>query len=257
MEQHFATLISQTIGVAFPAAARPFVTFFLVQAAIAVGLKLKLVAMDPSWRFLVSAPMLVFGVVVAVVELLVEHSHDLESVLRGLHVEKPARGLGAAAVAVLMMSIGSDAAEVGANPTVVGGVIEGVDAVRGASQPAWVKGITLLTALGLNQGLTWLRGYVMDWLDDLHLTKVWHYVETGGVVGFVVLLGLAPFLVIVLGVLATAAMVAMALVLRAVEQRRDAANRRACEGCRTMIRGEATVCWGCQAPQRPTVVLGQ
>ncbi len=258
MEQTIAQLISRATGAAFAATSRPALTFFLAQCAIALALKLSWIVMVPSMMWLVSGGMLVFGLLAAVGEILIEHGEEFESLLRNMHADKWIRLLGTIGVSLLMISIGAEQRTemFAADTAKLAQHLQTLTPATHSGQPMGVKVATVLFSIGLNQGLTWLRGYLLEWLDDFHLKKIWQYVETGGVVGFLILLAVAPLLILVLAGLVTLVMVGIAGAVKLQEKVADARRRRPCPACGHPIRTEAFVCWRCKTAVEPAERLG-
>ena len=256
MEQTIAQLIARATGAAFTATSRPAMTFFLCQLAIAMASRAGWIKMDPSMLWLVSIPMLVAGLIATVAEIFVEHSDQIEEIVRNLHADKVWRVIGSFFVGLLMISIGVESAAETAVPALVSASAEQLGTTTAglgdSGQPVWVKALVVVGSIGLTQGLSWLRGLVLEWLDDLHLKKIWQYVETGGVLGFLIVLALSPMLMVVLAGLVTVVMIVMALAVRGLDKLIDKSRRHACPSCGERIRHEALMCWKCKTEVEPT-----
>lgn len=250
MEQTIAQLIARATGAAFTATSRPALTFFLCQLAVALASRHGWVAMVPTMQWLVGIPMLVVGLVATVVEILIEHSAQIEELVRNVHGDKLWRVAGSFFVGLLLISIGVESGANGA-AAATPQQLDTVVSLANSGQPAWIKALVVAGTVGVTQGLTWLRALVLGWLDDLHLKSLWQYVETGGVLGFLILLALSPILTVVLALVVTLVMVAVALAVRALDKRLDSSRRRACPSCGTQARDEALVCWSCKQALEP------
>jgi hypothetical protein len=253
MEQTIAQLIARAAGGAFTATSRPALTFFLCQLAIAMASRAGWIKMEPSMLWLVSVPMLVAGLIATVVEILVEHSDEVEEVVRNVHIDKVWRVIGSFFVGLLMISIGVDSAAETVVPALASAEQLGTTTagLGDSGQPVWVKALVVVGSIGLTQGLSWLRGSVLAWLDDLHLKKFWQYVETGGVLGFLIVLALSPMLMVVLAGLVTLVMIVVALAVRGLDKMIDKSRRHACPSCGERIRDEALMCWKCKTEVEP------
>jgi hypothetical protein len=253
MEQTLSQMIARATGAAFTATSRPALTFFLCQLAIALSLRHGWLAMDPSMLWLVSLPMLGAGLVATVAEVVVEHSDQIEEVMRNVHGDKVWRIVGSFFVGLLMISIGELAAAETVIPVATGSmeVLRTSAGVRETGQPVWVDAVVVAGSIGLTQGLTWLRAMVLGWLDDLHLKKVWQYVETGGVIGLLIVLAVSPMLTVVLALVVSLVMAVVALVVRAADKVLDESRRRPCPACGVRVRQEALLCWKCKTDLEP------
>ncbi len=103
---------------------------------------------------------------------------------------------------------------------------------------------------GTAAGVQWLRGRVHETLsglgDGIHSPRTWlAYLETGGVVGLVIAVLLAPFLALTFVILAALGGALALFARRAADNR---LNRRDCPHCRQRVRVEASVCPHCRQP---------
>jgi hypothetical protein len=175
------------------------------------------------------------------------HQDELEE--RELHLDRILVLVGASFSSLLLTAVG-----VPVPPEL--GQQAPVTAVAALDHPAWLKLGSVGGAVALAEGQAWLRARIAHWLSDLGLEWIWRNLEAGGVLGLLLVAALLPALVPLLVVLVATLLGATALVVRAVDQARDARRRRPCPQCRHRVREEAVGCPDCGAELEPLRWLG-
>lgn len=118
------------------------------------------------------------------------------------------------------------------------------------------KSVLFLVAFALQWAMTWVRGEVREYVDDLELSSVWAWVETGGIGVGVALLVLAPPLILAFSIVAALLSFGLWLFIRVTAHAVDRARRRPCPSCEASIRTEALRCFACGTDVTPTRLLG-
>jgi len=249
--------VAQLVVVSGLAASRPALTLLAIQGAVLARFHF---GGDPLAinHWLVSPAAVGIGLALALVELLIEHEADAEEVYRSLHLDKGLRAVCVVATTHLLTAahlpyeIAADGATVvsamGTDPT--------ASELVAPAQPWWVVLSTVGGALAVNLLLTWGRGRWLERVHDVGLASLWQKLETGGVVGLLVGLVLAPVLVLALFLVLTLLLTAATLLIHAWNRAVDRRGRRACPYCEAPIRVEALLCKQCRREVEPAVWLG-
>ncbi|MGM0559101.1 MAG: hypothetical protein ACQEVA_22140 [Myxococcota bacterium] len=257
---------AMTVGPAFTAAARPAATFFGVQIVVALLVAYDMASLTPTFSWMISVPALVVAGVLAVMETAAKHDPDIAAVLRDLHVDNMTGAFGAFTAALLFAALGMPESEaaglIEGGSTLpepgAGDVGENASGVLGATataataehNPAVQVG-AVGGALGINLGLTWLRSELLEFIDDFDLGTLWARLETGGVIGVLVLLPLLPLIVfafiLVFGIVLGSAAWASKKAMDYIDQR----SRVECASCGYEVREEASLCPECGAERQP------
>lgn len=258
MELALLRFLSQTFGVAFTASPRPALTFFVVQVVVAFCTRMGWVAMDPGLAWLVSVPCLIVAFVLAGLEIAARHDEEIDELLRDFKIGHVLGAFGTFSACLVFGALGLPEEE--ALDLVEGSVARdmGVAASLAASseQSDLVRYGAVGGGVGLNLGVTHLRGRVLEFLSYFDLDKQWHRIETGGVLGVVTLIVWLPVLALGVVVLMTLVLGALAVSVAMAEKWADERGRRDCPGCNTAIRKEASLCFQCGTSVEPEVVLG-
>jgi hypothetical protein len=247
---------------AITAAARPGVTFAVVQAGAALMVWNGLVTVPDGLSWLVSPAAVIFGIVFAGLETLARHDPDFEELLSELHLDKVSGAFGALAAPLLFATMGlpeSDALALGG--TAAAATADPIGATLAtavaADRPPMVTAAAVGGAVGLNAALTWARSEVLEFLHTFELSKVWLRLETGGVMVVLALLPLMPILMVVLLVLFSVVLGLVAWMVRGTRRYLDQRARVACAHCGHAVRPEASVCPGCGEALQPSQLLAQ
>lgn len=260
MSVELLRFLAMIFGPSITAAARPAVTFFVIQATVAALAFYDLVSVPSGFAWLVSIPAIIIAGVLAGLETAAKHDPDIAAVLRDLHIDTVTGAFAAFSVALLFASLGlpvedssalvdSAAASAGAGGNLLDATAQAVSADH--STPVQVAAVG--GALGTNVGLTLLRSNLLEFVDDFDLGKVWARIETGGVVGLLVLLPFIPLIALAFLVLFAVMLVMLAIVTRTTRNYLDRLNRTECESCDYRVREEASVCPECGTERIPTM----
>lgn len=266
--------LAMTIGPSITAAARPAATFLGVQIIVAVLVAQDLATLPQMMQWLISVPAIVVAAVLAGLETAAKHDPDIAAILRDVQLDNLTGAFGAFTAALLFAALGLPEAQAaalmegGAEP--VGSDLAGGAGLAGSAGLAGGGGLLEATAtaassehgtavqigavsgaVGLNLGLTWMRSQVLEFVDDFELGKIWARIETGGVVGVLILLPLLPL--VAFGFLSFFAVLfaAVAFAVRLAQKAADRRARVACETCGYQVRVEATLCPECRTEREP------
>jgi len=251
-------LFVRIAGVTFTASSRPALTFFAVQLVIGILYRLDVVALPPHFQWLISFLALGVGLISVLVELLIQHSADVEESFRALQLDKFAGGLSVLSSALLLTAIGMPADTIAVEHASGQGadLAAAVQVAAESGKPLWLQYTAIGIGLLVNVTLVWLQGIILERLDDIGIKDVWQKIATGGIVGALVLIVFLPLLALVLLMLVGLFMAAFALLLRTATKLMDARSRRPCPSCGEAIRMEAHLCPSCRTEVTPTVMIG-
>lgn len=260
--------LALTIGPSVTAAARPAVTFFAIQLVVTGLVYGDVAALPESFAWLVSVPALIVAGVLAGLETAASHDPDVAALLRDLKVDNITGAFGAFSVALLFASLGLPEEDVmgmtgamegattgstGAAALGGGGLLEATSTAVTADKSTPLQVGAIGGALGINIGLTWLRGELLEFVDDFELGKLWARIETGGVVGVLILLPLLPLVMLAFLTVFAIGLVAVSLGARAASDYVDSQSRTNCASCGHRLREEASICPECRTERTPTV----
>lgn len=257
MDSAFLQFLARSFGGAITSAARPALTFLVVQLFAAALVRLDYATLPPSFAWLVSIPAIAVAALLAVLELMAQHD-EIGSVLRDLHVEPLLGAFGAFSVGLLFAALGLPEADAQALlPTQAADLARATHSAVASDASEGMKLAVIGASVALNLGLSWLRGQVMDWLAQLALDESWARLESGGVLAALVLMVFFPVIALVLLVLIAAALGALGLVIHGAQRLIDRLERAPCPGCGAAVRPEASLCASCRRELEPRVLLGQ
>jgi hypothetical protein len=289
-----ALLVARVVGFATTSSVRPAATCFAAQLLAAGLVHFEVAALPAHAAWSVSPLALGVGLAACLLEWFLQHTEGADELSRALHADKLVSAALAMPTTLLLVSLTSladvgvasaDGALAGAGlpPKVRELVLDEAgrraDSALGnapAASAAPAEDLALATsklaasgrppveqagflalALVINLALTWVRGEVRDFVESIHLERIWAWLETGGAFAGLALLALAPAVGLALVVLLAAGSVALWIGTRAAAAVADAARRRACPSCSKNIRVEAQRCRFCHAEVEPLKWLGQ
>lgn len=252
--------LAMTVGPSITAAARPAVTFLAVQVVVAIMVAQDVAALPAALEWLVSVPAIVVAAVLAGLETAAKHDPDIAAVLRDLQVDNLTGAFGAFTAALLFAALGMPEADatalVDGAPVPVGddgGVLDATAAAASSDLGTPVQVGAVGAAVGINLGLTWLRSQLLAFVDDFDLGRLWARIETGGVVGVLILLPLLPLIIFSFLVFFALALAAGALAARAAQRAMDRRARVECDSCGYAVRKEASLCPECKTAREPAM----
>lgn len=245
-------LVSQVLGVSVASTSRPALVFFVVQVVVGVMHRLGAVQLPDGMAWGVSLLAMGFGLSAAVLELITQHTDEVEELLREFHLDKVFGGLGATASGGLLFAAHTVTDEARRED-----VMEAVRVVSEADLAVWQQAAIVAVAVTLNVGLVFVRARLLSWLDDLDLKSLWAWVETGGVVVTLVMIVLLPTVTLVLLGLVVGVLVVTVGVGQFFSWTWDKAHRSPCPSCETSVRDEALGCPACGAALEPSKMLAK
>ncbi len=249
--------LALTFGPAITSAARPAVTFAAVQLLVAGAVRFDLASLPPAMGWLISIPAIAVALTLAVLETAAHHDGTIADLVQRAGLQHLLGAFGAFSSALLFSAMGlpeEEAARLGdAGPT--GDLAAATYLVASAEVPTATKVGVLGAALGVNLGLSWVRGAIVQALADVELHALWARLETGGVLVVLALVIVLPWFAFALLVLAALAMALVGLSVRAASYVADRRARVACERCGHRVRAEASRCPSCHGARTPTVWL--
>ena len=250
--------LAMVLGPAMTSTARPATTFLAVQLTVVALVDGQWAALPEGWEILISGPLLAVVAVFALLENLAAHDPDISALLRDLGVERIAAAFGALSAALLFSALGISEAEASALAGVEGqllsesgGLLEAV-AVAAATDhgPAVQFGVVAL-AVALNLSLAWLRAGLLRFIQEFGPAKLWARIESGGVVGVLILLPLFPLVVLGFLLVMAVALTVASLTARTAASAADQKRRTPCKACDYNLRVEASCCPECGAERTP------
>ncbi len=248
---------AQTFGASLTSTARPATTFFIVQAFVFGLLHYEVASLPASLHWAISLPALVAVAVVAVIENLALHDSDIGEVLHDAGIDKIAGAAGATTSMLLFAALGlpeAEAARLAGDDSLVG-LFNGEVWAASAGTSTATRAAVVAAALATHAGLAWLRGKVVMLMADLDLGGVWAGVETGGVIGVMVLVAVLP---VVAAIVVVALMITFAVAglgAQGLAMWLDRRRRSPCRSCETPVRHEASKCPNCGSSLSPSRVL--
>jgi hypothetical protein len=247
--------LAMTVGPSITAAARPAVTFLAIQLTVAGLIQYELATVPDSFAWLVSLPAIVVAIVLAALETAAKHDPDVAAVLRDLKVDNLTGAFGAFSVALLFSALGLPESEATAlveeGAIGGGGLLDATATAVSTDHGGAVQTGAIAGAVGLNLGLGWLRSGLLEFVDDFELGKLWARIETGGVVGVLVLLPFLPLVALAFMVLFAIGLVIVSVMARAASNFVDQRSRVVCDTCGYRVRVEASLCPECRTGRQP------
>lgn len=270
---------AQQIGASISSTTRPALTFFAIQLFAffsvqfgadindTLGLSILAEQMDPSFAWLVNPVTLMLAFILSIGEMLAQHDEDVSALMNDFNVHQYINAFGAFSTALLISTLdastfqGLESSSSYMGPGGGNELAQTAKLIVETSPPAATWGeraeqlAVIVGAVGGNQILSYYRGQLHEWLDDLSLLKVWQRIETGGTVVALFILLIAPILCMILLLFTVAAGFVMGFIVKRVMRVLDQRARVACPHCETMIRGEAIACFSCGGDVTPQVLL--
>jgi len=262
MDLALLRFLAMTLTPAITAAARPGLTFAVVQTIAAVLVWTGQAALPDGLGWMVSPSAVVLGLLFGVLETAARHDPDVDELLAELHLDKVVGAFGALAAPLLFAALGLPETESMALSDTVGAGASGqtgatLATIVTADQPPIVTAAAVGGAVGINATLIWARAQVLEFLREFDVAKVWLRVETGGAVIALILLPLLPGLTLLVGAVFALGLGALTLMVRGASRAHDRLVRVACPSCDHQVRPEASGCPSCGASLTPTRLLDQ
>ena len=260
--------LSQTLSASITSASRPALTFFLIQCSIFISSNFDWLVIEPNMEWMLHPVAVLVGVVLAILEGVSLHDEDIAMFLHDFKIQQFMGTLGTLSSALLFTSIGlpseeaiqmmnelTTAATAGINPEALEASKVIVTSYAGDNDPKMIQMGTIAFAVGSNSVLTYGRGRLQEYIDDLELLSLWQKIETGGVIGALIVLLFAPVLcfIFLLGILVVGLF--FGLMLRGVQRLQDDRARYECPNCMHRVRKEAILCSSCHTDLPPQTLL--
>lgn len=257
MDVSLLRFLAQTFGATIISSSRPGLTFMIIQWTIGILIRMDMAALPDGMVWLVSAPTMVIAALLAIAETWAQHDADIAELLRELKIHHLLGAFGAFSSVLLFTALGLPEGDGVATATVPEPTLfpMGMALAAGAEQPAVVRVGAVAGAVIAQPVLGWARGTVMSFLADLDLEATWARLETGGAVGLLLALLLAPFLAAAFLLLTSVALVVIAVWTRLAKRSADLACRVPCVHCGHAVRPEARRCPRCNGDLEPKLVL--
>lgn len=289
-----ALLAARVVGFATTSSVRPAATCFAAQLLAAGLVYFDVAALPTHAAWSISPLALGVGFAACLLEWFLQHTEGADELARALHADKLVSAALAMPTTLLLVSLtsfteaGVASAEgalagAGLSPEARERVLDeagrhaeialgnapaataapaddlalATRKLAASGRPPLEQAGFLALALFINLALTWVRGEVRDFVEGIHLERIWAWLETGGVFAGLVLLAIAPAIGLALVLVLAAGSIALWLGTRAAAAVADAARRRACPACSQNIRVEAQRCRFCHAEVEPLKWLGE
>jgi hypothetical protein len=253
--------LSQTYSVSLTASSRPALTFFGVQVGVyALAANNMVVVPEAMWWLHSTAAFGVAGVL-ALVEVLAHHQDDISEMLHETGVDKFLSVFGAFSAALLFGSLGLPVEEsvelIGTQTAAQADLTQAVYVSAHSGVPGWLQGVALTTGMGLNLGLSFIRGRIISALDDFGLKGLWQRVETGGILAVLIVIPFLPLLIFAVLATLVLAFASFGVILIGADKVLDRTGRYRCPSCQVLVRQEASCCPSCKEELTPKVQLGR
>lgn len=252
--------LAVNLGASIAASARPAATLLVVQLVVVVLVDQGLAVVPESYDWLISAPAVIVVAAFAVVEMLAKHDTDIAAITRELKIDNLTGVFGAAGAVFLFASLGLPESEAealiegGTNAVDDAAVLQATAEATTTDHGAVVQGGVVLVAIAVNLVVTRLREEVLQFAHDFAIGQLWARVETGGVVGLLILLPFFPLVALVFFLVFALGLAATAIAIRTARKAADERRRTPCEECDYSVRVEASVCPECDVRREPESV---
>jgi hypothetical protein len=258
MSLQILRFLAMIIGPSITAAARPAATFLGIQILVAFLISHDLATLPEAMQWIVETPAIGTGMALAILENIAKHDMGLAAILRDSRVDNIFSAMGAAAAALLFIALGMPESEAIAlvegsvDPTGSGGLLDATAGAMTGEHSLALQAGAIGGGLGINLGLTRLRSQLLEFVEEFEIGQIWARIETGGVIGVMILLPLLPLVVFTFLVAFTLVFVALAFAVRTAQRVADQRARVACETCDYQVRVEASLCPECRTEREPT-----
>lgn len=254
--------LAQNFSASITSASRPALTFFVIQFSVFVSAAFDWLIVDPNLDWMVHPGTLAAGGIFAILEGLAQHDEDIAMLMHDFHVHKIVAALGTFSSALLFSSLGlpsEEALQVLGAGAVDSDLVESTKVVvqtyAGDTDPNKLQIGAVSGAVVSNVGITYARGYLHEYFDDLDILPIWQKIETGGVAGALILLLFAPVLCLIflLSILTIGAI--LGFIIKSAQKMQDEMARYACPHCEHRVRQEAILCSSCHNELQPIKIL--
>ena len=250
--------LAQSLSASFTSAARPALTFFVVQISVLIGAKMEWLSTSPNITWMLHPIVIAGALILTILESMAQHDEDISMMMHDLKIHPIIAACGTYASVLLFSSLGlptEEAAQMLQSEAMKSNIVHTTKDIvlpyaKGENAGNLHLGVAA-SAVVSNLSITYLRGYIHEYLDDLDLLPIWQKIETGGVIGALLILILAPVLCLVLflGVLIMGSIIGFSI--RKINQQKDQMERYPCPQCGDSIRLEALICKSCHTTLVP------
>jgi len=254
--------LAQSFSAAVTSASRPALTFFIIQSSILIGVQAEWLSIAPGIAWMIHPALFAMGLILTIIESMAQHDEDIAMMMNDFKIHQITAACGTYASVLLFSSLGLPTEEAmqmiqeqGASSSLVNST---QDMVIPYAQDQDASTMQLGVAAGAvisNLSITYVRGYIHEYLDDLDLLPIWQKIETGGVIGALILLLLAPLLCLFLLVIVLFVGAVLGFTIRTANKLKDSRERYQCPSCNHRVRKEAIICSACRVELDPQKLL--
>ena len=254
--------LAQSFSASVTSAARPAMTFFVIQISVLIGSKMEWLTVSPNINWMLH-PIVIAGILIlTILEMMAQHDEDISMMMHDLKIHQIVAACGTYASVLFFSSLGlptEEAAQMLQSEAVNSEIVTKTQDIlipyaKGEKTGTLHFGVAT-SAVVSNLSITYLRGYIHEYLDDLDLLPIWQKIESGGVIGALIILVLAPVLCLFLFLLVLIMGTIMGFSIRKINQLRDKKERYPCPKCEILIRQEALICKSCRTTLIPKKTL--
>jgi len=249
--------LAQSISTSISSTSRPALTFFVIQVSIYISSMLGYTNVVPQFEWLISPATIAIAGILTVVEFFAQHDEDISSLLIDFKAMHLLSAFGAFSSALLFSSLGlplEDAMQYIDGDTQNELLSQTQKVVMSSHDTSTQVGVIFGSVTG-NLVLSHFRAEFHEWLEELSLLKAWQRIETGGVLGALIILLIAPILCLILLILALVGGLILGIAIKRVQKVIDDKSRTNCPECDHRVRKEAILCCSCGIDLEPQILL--
>lgn len=249
--------LAQSISTSISSTSRPALTFFVIQLSIYFSSMWGYTSVVSQFEWLISPATIGIAGILTVVEFFAQHDEDISSLLIDFKAMHLLSAFGAFSSALLFSSLGlplEDAMQYIDGDTQNEILSQTQKVVMSNHDTSTQVGVVFGSVTG-NLVLSHFRAELHEWLEELSLLKAWQRIETGGVLGALIILLIAPILCLILLTLALLGGLILGITIKRVQKVIDNKSRTNCPECDHKVRKEAILCCSCGIDLEPQTLL--